>query len=75
MERKLIRHGDDLALLIDRPLLEKLNIDADTSLEISTDGQALIVTPIRDETRKAAFEASIEQMDRQYGAVFKRLAE
>ncbi len=38
MIKKLIQHGNSSALIIDKPILELLKIDGDTSLELSTDG-------------------------------------
>lgn len=52
MIKRLIRSGNSLALVIDRPLLEALEIDSDTELELSTDGDVLVVTPLRDPKRK-----------------------
>jgi antitoxin component of MazEF toxin-antitoxin module len=75
MTNKLVRHGEGFALIIDQQILDKLEIDADTPLDISTTGQTLIVTPHRNDNRKATLEAAIEEMDREYGSVFKRLAE
>ena len=37
MIKKLTRHGNSLALVIDRLILELLRIDTDTPLDISTD--------------------------------------
>jgi len=45
MKKRLTRSGNGLALVIDRPLLEELEIDADTELELSTDGDVHVVTP------------------------------
>ena len=45
MIKKLTKHGNSLALILDKPVLELLKIDADTPLEISTDGQKLVVSP------------------------------
>ena len=44
MRKKLTRHGNSLALVIERPVLELLKIDAKTPLDISTDGEVLVVT-------------------------------
>ncbi|MBC7246423.1 MAG: hypothetical protein H5T73_01420 [Actinobacteria bacterium] len=63
-----------LSLVIDGPLLEPLNIDADTPLEITTNGEALIITPVRDKKRRQDFEAALEKADRQYGRMLKNLA-
>jgi len=48
MVKRLTKHGNSLAFVIDRPLLELLKIDADTPLDISTDWQVLVVSPVRD---------------------------
>jgi len=42
----LTTHGNSAALIIDKPILELLNIDLNTPLEIKTDGRSLIITPI-----------------------------
>ena len=48
MIKTLTTHGNSAALIIDKPLLEILNIDMDTPLEIVTDGANLIISPVRD---------------------------
>ncbi len=48
MIKTLTKHGNSLALVIDRAVLDLLRIDAETRLDISTDGQILIITPIPD---------------------------
>ena len=40
--------------MIDRAVLDLLKIDEDTALEITTDGQSLVVAPVRDEKRCSA---------------------
>ncbi len=40
MLKKLTKHGNSLALVIDRPILDLLKIDTETPLDISTDGNA-----------------------------------
>lgn len=52
MIKTLTKHGNSLALVIDRAVLDLLSIQADTPLEISTDGQVLIITPVRNEKHK-----------------------
>ena len=75
MRKRLTRHGNSLALVIDRPILELLSIDADTPLEISTDGRVLIVAPVRDAKRRRRFERALEKVNRRYARALKRLAE
>ena len=75
MPKRLTRSGNSLALVIDRPLLEALEIDLDTELELSTDGDVLIVTPLRDRKRKKRTADLVAEAHEQYGGVFRRLAE
>ena len=75
MIKHLAKHGNSLALIIDRAVLDLLKIDADTPLEISTDGQVLIISPVRDAEHQEKFEKALEKVNRKYGRAFKRLAE
>ena len=43
MIKYLTRHGNSLALLIEKPILDLLKISPDSPLEISTDGQKLVI--------------------------------
>ncbi len=74
MLKKLTRHGNSLALVLDKGVIELLNIDAETPLEISTDGSLLLITPVRDEKRRRRFEDALEQTNARYGRNLKRLA-
>ena len=75
MIKKLSKHGNTLALVIDRPILELLKIDESTPLEISTDGQALILVPVRDKRRRKRFEEALASTNRRYGKALGRRAE
>lgn len=75
MIKKLTRHGNSLALVIDRPILELLNIDPDTPLDVSTDGKQLIVSRAKPSARLANFAAAQELAHRRYGKAFRKLAE
>lgn len=75
MIKTLTKHGNSWALIIDKPVLDLLNIEPDTPLEISTDGQTLVVSPARDAKRTAKFKAALNATNRRYGKALKRLAE
>lgn len=75
MIKKLTRHGNSLALVIERGVLDILNIDADTPLDISTDGEVLIISPVRDEKRRKKFEDAVAETNMKYGRALKRLAD
>ena len=74
MIKRLTKHGNSLALVIDRGVLDLLEIDADTPLSITTDGSCLIVSPVRDTARQKRFRAALEEGNRRYGKMLKRLA-
>ena len=74
MIKTLTKHGNSLALVIDRGVLDLLDIDADTPLTIKTDGRCLIVAPAHDQKRQKKFRAALEKVNRQYGSALKKLA-
>ncbi|MDF0665405.1 MAG: hypothetical protein P0119_04925 [Nitrospira sp.] len=74
MIKKLTKHGNSLALVIDRGVLDLLDIDAETPLSIKTDGKCLIVAPVQDTTRQKKFRAALDEGNRRYGKMLKRLA-
>jgi antitoxin component of MazEF toxin-antitoxin module len=43
MTKFLTKHGNSFALVIDRPILDLLNIPPDSPLELTTDGQKLTI--------------------------------
>lgn len=45
MRKTLSIHGNSLALVIEKPILELLRIDAQTPLDISTDGKNILIVP------------------------------
>ena len=75
MLKKLTRHGNSLALVIDKGVLELLNIDDQTPLDISTDGTLLLISPVRDEKRRSQFREAITKANAKYGHALKRLAD
>ncbi|HYV65490.1 MAG TPA: hypothetical protein VE964_04555 [Myxococcales bacterium] len=75
MRKKLVRTGNSLALVLDKALLEEANIDADTELEVSTDGRVLVVSPLPSRRRSAKLRKIVEEAHQRYAGVFKRLAE
>jgi hypothetical protein len=56
-------------------LSESLAIDADADRERSTDGDVLVVTPVRSRKRKKGTAELVAEAHEQYDGVFQRLAE
>ncbi|MCI0846413.1 MAG: AbrB/MazE/SpoVT family DNA-binding domain-containing protein [Chloroflexi bacterium] len=75
MIKTLTRHGNSAALIIDKALLEILRIDMDTPLEIVTDGENLIISPVRDGAQPQRVTQALEQVNERHGRTLKRLAE
>ena len=75
MLKKLTRTGNSLALVLDKRLLDQVGIDADTPLEVSTDGQVIVISPVRDRRRTAKLKAIVAETHAKYAGVFRRLAE
>lgn len=75
MRKRLTTTGNSLALVLDRPVLEATGIDATTTLEVSTNGDVIVVTPVRPKKRAARLGSALEAINARYAGVFKRLAE
>jgi antitoxin component of MazEF toxin-antitoxin module len=75
MRKRLTKTGNSVALVLDRPLLQATGLDAGTTVEVSTDGDVIVITPVRSKKRTARLEAALEEINARYAGVFKRLAE
>ena len=75
MVKKLVKHGNSLALVIDKPILELLKIQEDTPLEISTvDGKSLIIKATSEEERKKRVRAAFDEVHKKFPKTLKNLA-
>jgi antitoxin MazE len=63
MEKTLSAIGNSLGLIIERPILDLLNIDKETRLEVRTDGESLIIRPIREKHGSRVRNAAERLMD------------
>lgn len=75
MIKTLTRTGNSLALVLDRRILQATGIDADTKLEISTDGDVIVISPVRSKRRTARLRKVLDELDREHAGAFRRLAE
>jgi antitoxin component of MazEF toxin-antitoxin module len=74
MEKRLTKTGNSLALVLDRELLDRTGISADTVLDVSTDGDVIVVTPKRAKGRAEKLRQAMARADERYAGVFRRLA-
>jgi antitoxin component of MazEF toxin-antitoxin module len=75
MVKKLIQHGNSVALVIDKPIMDVLNITIETSIELSTDGRNLILSPQLENEQENVVIQSLDNVNKKYGTVLKRLGE
>lgn len=75
MIKTLTKCGNSRALVIDKGVLDLLNITDETLLEITTDGKKLIVEPLQDVKRSQKFQKALKQSDEKFKESYKRLAD
>jgi antitoxin MazE len=63
MRKRLMAIGNSLGLIIEKPILELLDIDRETELEIRTDGEALIIRPAKAAKRRRMLDSASRMMD------------
>lgn len=62
MLKKLVKYGNSNALILDRAILELLNINEGAVLKLHTDGKSLIITPQQTEQTAKVFATGFEMV-------------
>ena len=77
MIKKLVKHGNSRALIIDKPILEIIGATDDSEFTITTNGSSLTITPVKsaEEERRLAFQYALEEANQAWGGALKRLAQ
>lgn len=75
MIKRLVKHGNSHALIIDQAILELLRIEPEDPLELSTDGRMLVVSPVEDVEKRERLTKSLKKINRKHGSLLKKLAE
>lgn len=73
MRKRLTAIGNSLGLIIERPILDLLNIDRETDLDIRTDGEALIIRPV-GKHRRDKLAAMADRIMQDNDDTFRKLA-
>jgi antitoxin component of MazEF toxin-antitoxin module len=73
MIKKLSAVGNSLGIIIERPILELLDITRDTPLDVKTDGEALIIRPVKL-GKKERIRESTKRMMAIHGGTLRKLA-
>lgn len=76
MKKKLTKHGNSAALIIEKPILDLLDIDMNTTLEIHTDGKSLIISPVPEaKPLKKNIRKAIDTVNKHHLTTLKKLAQ
>ncbi len=75
MIKRLQKHGNSAALIIEKPVMQALGITEDTPLQVTVSGNALVITPANVGVGPERMEATIKELRKRYGPMLKRLAD
>ena len=73
MRTKLSVVGNGLGIVIEKQILDLLNIDRDTEFEMKVDGSRLVLEPVRNDDKTEVVQAA-EKIMKTYAETFKKLA-
>jgi antitoxin component of MazEF toxin-antitoxin module len=73
MRKKLSAIGNSLGIVIEKPILELLDIDRETELDMRTDGERLIIEPIRG-GKRAKVKGAVQRAMAAHDATLRKLA-
>lgn len=79
LERSMVKRlqaiGNSYGVIIDKPILELLRLTPESELEVSTDGERLIIAPVRtDDARKRRLERAQRRTLASHERTFRKLA-
>ena len=75
MIKTLKKHGNSMALVIEKPMMEALGITEETPLQVTVNGNALVVTPANAGVGPERMKTVIKEIRKRYGPMLKRLAD
>ena len=73
MVKTLAKVGNSYAIVIDKPILEMLHITPETPLDISTDGDSIVVRPCQT-IDSALFMKTAREIMKKHAETFRKLA-
>jgi antitoxin component of MazEF toxin-antitoxin module len=74
MTKMLQKHGNSLALVIDKTMLEALHMTPDTPVHITFHGSSMTVTPVSVGIPPEELDATIARLRPRYRKMLKNLA-
>lgn len=64
-----------MALVIEKPMMEALGITEETPLQVTVNGNSLVVTPANVGVGPERMKAITKELRKRYGPMLKRLAD
>ena len=74
MVKKLTRTGNSVAVVLDKAILDAAGLAEGASVEVSTDGQVIVIAPVTTKDDAARLRLAEDWAHRTYAGAFKRLA-
>ena len=80
MEKKLSKHGNSRAIVIEKPILDLLSITDNTVLKVTTEDGKIIIEPVRRSKKMMKISSDkkmqkiYEEIVEKYGPALKKLA-
>ena len=75
MIKHLTTHGNSLALVIEKAVLDLLDIKPKTPLEITTDGKSIVISPVKNKHREEVFKSALAKVNKRHAKTLQKLAE
>lgn len=73
--RNLVSVDGGVALMLDAGVLQILDMDENTVVRLSTDGDCLVVTPIRAKGRRRRFEEALQSATNDYDGMLNDMVD
>jgi antitoxin component of MazEF toxin-antitoxin module len=74
MVRLLQKHGNSVALVLDKTMLESMNMSADTPVQVTLHGNSMTVTPVNIGVPDDELDAAIARLRPRYKTMLENLA-
>ena len=73
MKKNLTVIGNSLGIIIEKPILELLGISRETQLEMITDGERLIIEPVKED-RTSRIKSATQRVMKNHDKTLRELA-
>lgn len=74
MFKKLTRQGNSTALILDRQIMQLLEIDRDSIVKITVQGRKLVIEPVDEADRTVKIKEIQQRTLKKNAELFKRLS-